>query len=103
MRVDVFILPPNEARYAQSALVMDCAPPRGTGQPTACAAAPRIIPNAALSGSSRLRKEWAARPAMRALVRSLRQRVISVFGGRNAVARKRASKNGWRVNTFNGR
>jgi len=34
MRIDVYC-PPNEARWAQSALVMDCAPPRGMGQPTA--------------------------------------------------------------------
>src|SRR5664280_2844108 len=71
MRVDVCRAPPRLARYPHSALVMDCAPPRGMGHPTACAVAPSITPKEALSGSSSARIECAASPAKSALVFAL--------------------------------
>src|SRR5271156_7115013 len=91
---EVFTLLPNVERYPQSALVSDCAPPRGIGQPTACAGAAMRIANAALSGSSRLRKEWAAKPANSARVRWLRNRLATDRADRNANIPKRAIRNG---------
>ena len=103
-RVEGMIFPPSRTRCADNALVMACAPPRGIGQPTACAAAPNTMPKDALSGSFRLKNECAARPANNARVRSLRnlRRATKVAGGSASWA-KFANKNGWVGNRSNGR
>src|SRR6202008_1514839 len=94
-RLDVLIFAPRFARCLQSAFVMDCAPPRGIGHPTACAAAPSKTPNPALKGSSRLKNECAAKPAKSALVRSSRNRKpLKEFAEGRALRPKRANSHG---------
>src|SRR4029077_654835 len=96
-RVEVFTLQPNLERWLQRALVIDCEPPHGIGHPTACAATPRNTPTPALKGSSRLRRECAAKPANSACVRSsLNRRRASAFADGNAFSAKRVSNQGCR-------
>src|SRR4051795_564076 len=85
MRHPVLTRTPYSARHAHNARVIEFAPPRGIGQPTACNAAPSSTPEAELNGSLRLRNECAAIPAKSALTRSdLNCARASLFAGRNA-------------------
>ncbi len=62
--VDVSTIPPSDRRYAIKASVTACDPPRGIGQPTACAVAAMTMPKDALKGCDGLRNECAASPAI---------------------------------------
>ena len=61
--VAVCTTPPSDCRCAINASVMACDPPRGMGQPTACAVAAITRPKDALKGWSGPRNECAAIPA----------------------------------------
>ena len=52
---------------------MRCDPPRGIGQPTACALASSERANAPVTGFSRRTNEWAATPASSALAAGVRK------------------------------
>src|ERR1035437_951116 len=86
---------PRWVRWTARALARDCAPPRGIGHPTACAAVPSTRPKEALSGSFSAMNEWAERPAKSARVRSLRNwQRATVVAGRRALTPNLASRNG---------
>src|SRR5207237_1435097 len=58
--------PPSERRYETRASVMRCAPPLGSGQPSAWPATPSINPAAAVMITYTGMIQWAAMPAQKA-------------------------------------
>src|SRR5579864_8209145 len=94
IRHDTFTRPPSISTYRIRALVSDCDPPRGIGHPTACAEIAIRRPKMPDKGSSRLRKECAARPANRARVRSLRKWWAVVLAESGTDSAKRAISHG---------
>src|SRR5581483_10785901 len=76
---------------------MFCEPPRGRGQPTACAVKPSTIAKDAVSGSSNASVECAASPANKPRVFSSRNTVRAKnFADQSAHTPKYPSKNGLR-------
>src|SRR5438132_13667517 len=76
---------------------MDCDPPRGIGQPTACPAIPSTSAKAEDAGDSNGRKECAAIPANKARADTLLNRsFVNNVAGQIAGIPNRASANGCR-------
>lgn len=96
----VTISPPSERRYEASAFAMLCEPPRAMGHPTACPAATRVSPKAAVGERVRGTMLWAAFPAKSARASSpWNRRFASPYAGRMPYTPKRASSSGWSGNS----
>lgn len=77
----VWTVPPRSRRYAASASEIDCEPPRGRGQPFACAARAKTRPTAPVAIPSSGAMACATSPANSARARSSWKRRMSHVEG----------------------